>query len=271
VANNRYFSSGGGKQSIAALVLSARGEIDYPIHLFSNVGDDSEYPGTLEYVRNIAMPYAKAHGIQFIELTKRPNGKPTTLYGLLNRPHSRSIDIPMWLRKPNSKTGAPGRRGCTKQFKVKRIAAWTKKWGASAEQPATLGIGISLDEWKRVRTSGIAWQVNDYPLIDLRLTRADCVKIIEDAGLPIPPKSACWFCPFHHVSDWIELSQFHPVLFSRAIELETLLNERRSALGKDEIFMLDTLERLDVALSTKQVDMFTEDRDLPCDSGHCWT
>ena len=42
----RFFSSGGGKQSIAALVLSAQGLINYPVHIFCNVGDDSEHPDT---------------------------------------------------------------------------------------------------------------------------------------------------------------------------------------------------------------------------------
>lgn len=43
----RAFSYGGGVQSTAALVLAAQGIIDYPLFLFSNVGDDSEHPGTL--------------------------------------------------------------------------------------------------------------------------------------------------------------------------------------------------------------------------------
>lgn len=49
----RTISYGGGVQSTALVVLAAQGVIDYPVALFSNVGDDSEYPATIDYVRNI--------------------------------------------------------------------------------------------------------------------------------------------------------------------------------------------------------------------------
>ena len=67
----RAFSYGGGVQSTAALVLAAEGHIDFPLFLFANVGDDSENPATLRYVREQAEPYAASHDIELVELTKR--------------------------------------------------------------------------------------------------------------------------------------------------------------------------------------------------------
>lgn len=64
----RVFSYGGGVQSTAALVLPARAQIDYPTFLFCNTGEDSEHPATLAYIHEVAMPYAKEHGIDLIEL-----------------------------------------------------------------------------------------------------------------------------------------------------------------------------------------------------------
>lgn len=93
----RAFSNGGGMQSTAALVLPAQGRIDYPIFLFCNVGDDSEHPATLAYVRDVQVPYAKAHGIELIELQRTRFGEPETLYQRLTRPGSRSIGIPVRL------------------------------------------------------------------------------------------------------------------------------------------------------------------------------
>ncbi|MEU8804899.1 hypothetical protein AB0C35_45775, partial [Spirillospora sp. NPDC048819] len=58
----RAFSYGGGWQSTAALVLAAQGHIDFDRFLFANVGDDSEHPATLRYIREHAAPYAAAHG-----------------------------------------------------------------------------------------------------------------------------------------------------------------------------------------------------------------
>jgi hypothetical protein len=53
----RAFSFGGGVQSVAVLVLGAQGKVQYDYYLFSNVGEDSEDPRTLEYFRNIALPF----------------------------------------------------------------------------------------------------------------------------------------------------------------------------------------------------------------------
>ena len=63
-------SYGGGVQSTALLVLAAQGEIDYRTFLFANVGDDSEHPASLRYVREVAAPYAAAHGIELAELQR---------------------------------------------------------------------------------------------------------------------------------------------------------------------------------------------------------
>lgn len=260
----RTFSNGGGVQSTAALVLSAQRQIDYPIHLFANVGDDSEHPATLAYVRDVAMPYAAAHGIEFVELRKSPAGKERTLYGVLTRDGSRSINIPMRMNT----TGAPGTRSCTSDFKIRRIAAWLKVRGATTDQPAITGLGISLDEYQRMRLdSGIAWQRLEYPLIDLRLSRQDCMNIIERAGLPIPPKSSCWFCPFHSLTEWRRLKEHEPALFQKSADLERLINDRRAALGRDPMWLTRMLVPLEQAVQGTQHEL---DFDA-CESGYCMT
>jgi hypothetical protein len=76
-------------------VLAAQGKLEYRTFLFCNVGADSENPDTLTYVERIAKPYAQAHGLLLEELHTVRNGKPITLYGLLTRPDSRSIGIPV--------------------------------------------------------------------------------------------------------------------------------------------------------------------------------
>jgi hypothetical protein len=82
----RTFSYGGGVQSTAALVLAAEGKIDFNIFLFANTGDDSENPKSLVYVREVAMPYAAAHGIALHELQRHTrDGQPETLYGRITR------------------------------------------------------------------------------------------------------------------------------------------------------------------------------------------
>ena len=210
-ASLRVASSGGGVQSTAMLVLSAQHQIDFPVHLFSNVGDDSEHPATLAYVREIAMPYATKNGIELVELRSRPKGSERTLYQKLIDPDGRSVGIPVRMA-----SGAPGRRQCTADYKIRRIASHLKQRGATAENPAIVALGISRDEYQRMRTdSGIAWERLAYPLIDLELDRSACIGIIERAGLPVPPKSSCYFCPFHSLDTWRKQRRDEPELFSR--------------------------------------------------------
>ncbi len=266
----RTFSSGGGWQSIAALVLSAQGRIDFPVHLFANVGDDSESPGTLDYVRNVAMPYAEAHGIEFHELRKqRRDGTQRTLLETLTRPKSRSLPIPV--RVAN---GAPGTRTCTIEYKIKVLQRWHREHGATAADPAHVGIGFSSDELDRV--SGRPrkpYEVAEYPLIDLGISRNGCAKIITDVGLPMPPKSACWFCPFHKPSTWREMRRDEPVQFGKAVELESLLNERRDMLGKDHIYFTRYARPLDQAIGEAQTALFPDQDGWgeTCDEGSCFT
>lgn len=97
--------------------------------------------------------------------------------------------------------GAPGTRSCTADFKIRVIGRWLKAHGASPTNPATIAIGISLDEIHRANTRRHEPYENIvYPLLDLRIRRTDCPRIIRSAGLPVPPKSACWFCLIWNLS-----------------------------------------------------------------------
>jgi hypothetical protein len=268
----RSVSYGGGVQSTALLVLAAQGHIDFPLFVFANVGDDSERAATLRYVEEYAKPYAAEHGIELAEVQRvRRDGTTETLHGRLVRPGSRSLPIPV--RMSN---GAPGTRSCTADFKIKTVGKEMKRRGATAgrqcaahrEDPnsprckgrkclqpnkAIIGIGISLDEIHRANTRRVeAHEVIVYPLLELGLRRIDCQRIIRDAGLPVPPKSSCYFCPFHRPETWHDMRRQEPDEFEKACQLEDLLNERRDELGMDLLPIFDEADGL-------------------CDSGWCMT
>lgn len=144
----RVVSFGGGVQSTALLVLAARREIDYRTFVFCNVGADSEAPETLEYVSEIAWPYAERHGIEMVELHKiRRDGSVDTILRRINE-SQRSVPIPVRM----SGNGAPGTRQCTLDFKIRRVAKYLRENGATAANPATVALGISTDEIHRART-----------------------------------------------------------------------------------------------------------------------
>jgi hypothetical protein len=50
--------------------------------------------------------------------------------------------------------------------------------------------------------------------------RDRCKEIITKAGLPIPPKSACFFCPASKRPEIVWLQQHHPDLLQRALTIE---------------------------------------------------
>ena len=258
----KLFSFGGGVQSTAALVLAAQGRIDYRSFIFANVGADSENPATLGYIIDHALPFANHHGIELKALHRiRKDGTVETLLERINR-SQRSIPIPV--RMAN---GAPGNRQCTHDFKIRLIAQELKRRGATAREPWTVGLGISVDEIHRARTdSGIAWELLAYPLLDLRLNRQDCLSIIKQAGLPQPPKSSCWFCPFHDTRTWQDMRTNEPEQFERAAALEESINLKREGMGRDRVFFSSRGKPLRVAIQeTGQIEM------EGCDAGYCFT
>ncbi len=272
----RVIAYGGGVQSTALVVLATQGDLDYDYALFSNVGEQAELPATLRYVRDVIMPWTEGcAGPQVIELSRRhmrgpKKGQKRDLYDDLVNGPQRSIPIP--IRMPD--TGAPGTRNCTGEYKIKVVSRWLKTHGATEEQPATVAIGISTDEYHRAnRRTPTAREEVVYPLLDLGLSRGDCRAIIHDAGLPVPPKSSCYFCPFHRPAHWAEMRRDEPGLFELSADLETLLNMRRDELGKDHVYLTRFGKPLRDAITEAQDTLFAEhgmDNDGSCDEGYCF-
>jgi len=264
----RAFSFGGGRQSTAALVLAVRGELNVDCFVFANVGDDAENPDTLAYVNEWSKPYALAHGIELVEVQRKfKDGRNPSLFNYLHNVR-RSVPIPMRLMPD----GAPGTRTCTTDWKIRVIADYLKRRGW---RECELLLGISWDEAHRMRDPeaiverGLTY-ARRYPLCEMRLTVADCQRIVAEAGLPPPPKSSCWFCPFTPISGWAKLRLNRPDLFEQAVELERGLNAVRIHIGKDSMYLTDRCKPLDLAVpeGAEQLDLFEEGA---CTSGYCWT
>ena len=262
------FSCGGGVQSTACLVLAAQGVIPYRTFVFANVGDHAESPDTIRYIEQVLKPCAAQHGIEWIDVQRRRrDGTPVDLYEELHRP-IRSIDIPV--RMSN---GAPGNRNCTVEFKIKPIAKWIKRNAPGC----TLGKGISTDEPHRATPSRESDSYTSaYPLIELGISRSDCLRIVREAGLPQPLKSSCWFCPYKTTDQWITMRREKPELFAATTELEEMLNRKRAEIGKDAVYISGVGARkalpIDQAIPN-QLGLFPEwiDEQDGCESGYCMT
>lgn len=259
----RSCSYGGGVQSTALLVLAAQGRIDFPLFLFANVGDDSEHPATLAYVDEVAAPYAEAHGIELAVVRyARRDGKG--LYGRVMQPGGKGKPIPI-----RGENGNPMQRGCTHQWKVKPVEDELRRRGASPDEPAIVALGISVDEIERAKhgLSATGCMMRIYPLLDLGLSRHQCVTLIAKAGLPVPRPSSCWFCPFHDREAWRRLRSDTPELFAKACAMEATLIERRRADEQRPVY----LTRHGRPLAETVDDQLVLDGMDGCDSGWCMT
>jgi hypothetical protein len=59
-----------------------------------------------------------------------------------------------------------------------------------------------------------------YPLLEWGYDRNRCKQVIADAGLPVPIKSACFYCPASKKQEIVRLRQHHPELLERALRIE---------------------------------------------------
>lgn len=113
-----------------------------------------------------------------------------------------AAQMPVYVRRLDGKRGMIQRQ-CTRNYKIvpirRKIRELMRERGAKR---ATQVIGISLDEFRRMRRPDVRYLTNAYPLVERRMTRWDCLLWLDRHGFPRPPKSACLGCPFRGNADW---------------------------------------------------------------------
>lgn len=272
--HKRVYSFGAGTQSIAVAVAQVEGLLKQPYDYFvwADVGHDSEDPSVHDYLSNYMMPYMIEHGVPIIRVAKLYKGEEDTVLKAIYR-ENRTIPIPVRM-----KTGAPGNRTCTFDYKINVVDKWCIKQGFSH---VTVGLGFSVDEIRRTQNKNVIFQphnsrrVNktlykryDFPLVDLGFTRLQSINLVERAGLPTPPRSSCWFCPFKSRGEWIEDKKNRPHIVAEAIKVEEQLNLKRGYIGKDRVYLHPAtggrMHPLQHAIGD-QLSLFEEE----CDSGYC--
>lgn len=271
----RVFSFGGGWQSVAVLALQALGKLPkpYDAFVFASVGYESE-PETHDYFTNVAMPFAEEFGIRLEMTWKERAGEQHHLIDAVMTEERLGIPIPIWM--PGQRLS---RRACTSDWKIEVVNRWIKTQGVSH---ATVGIGISMDEQTRCDPARMEWHSEyagrnlgftrryDYPLIDLQMWRDQLVNVYAEAGIPTPPKSACFYCPFSSRSRWIELKRNHPERFQKAVEMQRVINRKRAHLERGG-FWLHVDGDLETAVSDQLPLWDLETGDGDCSSGYCFT
>lgn len=97
-----------------------------------------------------------------------------------------------------------GRGTCSLKWKVAPQHAWAQSWppaiaawGRGEKVVKLIGYDCGPADDRRyaeVRDLDDPLYSHRYPLREWGWSRADCIARIERAGLPVPPKSACFFC-----------------------------------------------------------------------------
>jgi hypothetical protein len=201
--------------------LHQRGEIPDLI-LFADTG--SEKPETYAYLATIN---AWLDRVGFPRVTVVKNPRPKSGDKSLGDSLKRLKVLPAL---------AYGAHQCSLVWKRDPQVAFMKKWQPAIDawsrgELVTQCIGYDAgprDSCRSYKAEGKATAgfANRFPLIEWNWDRERCEAEIAAAGLPVPVKSACWFCPASKKSEIDWLAKFHPELAAQAVEIERLATER---------------------------------------------
>jgi len=189
----KYLSHGAGVNSTALMLLLLDEGTEFEA-VFSDTG--CEKPETYEYLNLL-----KDQGYEITRIIPQVKTKGVIYNNLYDY---------FW-----SWRGIPIRnfRQCTAEFKSKQVDKYVEK-------PCETMIGYDFNERKKRYVKNRKQITFTFPLIERKITREQCIKIIRKHDLPVPVKSGCYFCPFQRKRDWKRLRDIHPSLFKKAMMLE---------------------------------------------------
>jgi hypothetical protein len=128
---------------------------------------------------------------------------------------------PLFLINPDGSHGML-HRTCTDRFKIRPIEKQIRAMLAK-DQTCVSVRGISVDESRRARPSTTKRIEIDYPLVSRAVTRQDCKRWMVSKGYPIPPRSACTFCPYRCNVEWQKMRDLEPEAFAEACRVDDML------------------------------------------------
>ena len=163
-------------------------------------------------------------------------GGAIPVYSLSNQ----EFHIPTHTQFQGKRAGLSNRQ-CTSRYKIEAIESCARItfWGGKArlqrgKRHMRMLLGISADEWMRVKENRHACIDNAYPLLDAGITREGCRAWFE-RNYPARnlERSACYFCPFRSAAEWVRLAEDNPDLFEDACEIDA--NIRKAHITKDVV------------------------------------
>lgn len=87
---------------------------------------------------------------------------------------------------------------------------WVEQW-----------VGFSTDEMDRVSDRmDSRYSKTRHPLLELKMSRAQCRAFLASRGWASTPKSACYFCPYRSNASWRRMRDTNPAEWQRAVEFD---------------------------------------------------
>ena len=210
---------GMGVNSTAMLIGMAERGIRPDLILTADTG--GEKPETYAFVRTFRLWLADVDFPELIVVRRKPYPPDSNAVGATT------------LEEYCLATGALpsiayGHPSCSDQWKRRPQEALVAQWPdavACWERGEKVCKAIGYDAGESERAQRQAAKDNPryhfwYPLIGWGWGREECVRTIEAAGLPVPPKSACFYCPSSTKAEVLALHRDHPCLFARAVAME---------------------------------------------------
>ena len=216
-----FLNLGAGVQSSCMALMAAKGELDpmpdAAIFADTQAEPDSVYKWLEFLEKQLPFPVYK---VTFGNLTERSMEKRI---GDDGKPRVRRI-IPLFGILPNGEKTAAIGRACTADYKIKPIIKKIKELAeikrGQKEITVTQWIGISWDEMQRMKEPRLKWTQHRFPLVERKMSRWHCLQWMKDNNYPEPPRSACFYCPFHSDDEWRRLRNDEPKHFQEAIEFD---------------------------------------------------
>ena len=231
-----FISLGAGVQSSTMALMAAHGELE-PMPEAAIFADTQAEPASvyrwLDWLEK-ELPFP-VHRVTAGPLRERALKLHTSAKGRVFY----DIEIPLYTQSPGKESGQIRRRECSREYKLKPIERTVRRLAEVRPREksprAIVWLGISTDEFQRMKESSRPFIRNRWPLIELRMSRASCLAWMEAKGYPEPPRSACVFCPFRSNAEWRHLAKTDPEGFADAKDFDIELREKRP--GDTEAFL----------------------------------
>ncbi len=161
---------------------------------------------------------------------------------------------------------AYGFKSCSLKYKVdpqdkymNNHPACVAHWASGGK--VTKMIGYDAGEERRARHFSDAKYEVEFPLIEWGMDRDSCIVSILAAGLPLPGKTSCFFCPSSKPKEIRWLKQNHPELLARAVAMEERAADNLTSIkGLGRRWSWKDMTEFEGA----QLDLFRCDIDVPC-------